>query len=69
MVLRFNICLKLRCCAKLAAFCKEYNGDSGNARKPFKTNTKNLETPSKTFKAIYTCMCTPIRPTDINTKL
>eukprot|EP00972_Heterocapsa_arctica_P040464 5960834-Heterocapsa_arctica.AAC.1 len=25
---------------------------------------RNLQTPSKTFKAMYTCMCTPVGPTD-----
>eukprot|EP00972_Heterocapsa_arctica_P060633 8945369-Heterocapsa_arctica.AAC.1 len=27
---------------------------------------KSLQTHSNTLKAIYTCTCTPVRPTDIN---
>eukprot|EP00972_Heterocapsa_arctica_P042564 6273746-Heterocapsa_arctica.AAC.1 len=56
--------LKLRYCATWSGFCEESNGDSGDARRPL----TNLQIPFiktfKTFKAIYTCMCTPMGPTD-----
>eukprot|EP00972_Heterocapsa_arctica_P054580 8039873-Heterocapsa_arctica.AAC.1 len=63
MLLKLKIGLKLRCCAKLSASCEETNGDSEDARRP----CKNLRKPSNTFKAIYTCMCTPERPTECMT--
>eukprot|EP00972_Heterocapsa_arctica_P100201 14774733-Heterocapsa_arctica.AAC.1 len=36
MLLKLRIGLKLRFSAKVSAFCEEYNGDSEDARRPFK---------------------------------
>eukprot|EP00972_Heterocapsa_arctica_P088210 13006505-Heterocapsa_arctica.AAC.1 len=60
MCLKLNIGLKLRVCAQFSAFCEQYDGDSEDARRPF----NNLQQPSRTFKATYTCVCTPVGPTD-----
>eukprot|EP00972_Heterocapsa_arctica_P077164 11380904-Heterocapsa_arctica.AAC.1 len=54
---KLKIALKLRCCANLSAFWEEYNGDSEDARIPFNnmfTTFNNCQTPSNTFKAMYT---------------
>eukprot|EP00972_Heterocapsa_arctica_P104563 15410754-Heterocapsa_arctica.AAC.1 len=42
MVLKLEIGLKLRCCAKLPALCKESSGDSEDARRPFKNLQHNI---------------------------
>eukprot|EP00972_Heterocapsa_arctica_P023669 3487463-Heterocapsa_arctica.AAC.1 len=46
LLLKLKIGLKLRCCAKVSAFCEESNGDSEDARRPFKQTQK----PSKTVQ-------------------
>eukprot|EP00972_Heterocapsa_arctica_P015386 2267927-Heterocapsa_arctica.AAC.1 len=40
--------LKLRCCAKLSAFCEESDGGSEDTRRPF----EHLQKPSKAFKPL-----------------
>eukprot|EP00972_Heterocapsa_arctica_P076167 11237202-Heterocapsa_arctica.AAC.1 len=43
---------------------KETNGDSEDARRPFEKPLETFKTTLKTFKAIYTCMCIPVEPTE-----
>eukprot|EP00972_Heterocapsa_arctica_P102390 15086385-Heterocapsa_arctica.AAC.1 len=50
MPLKFNIDIKLRCCATRSTFCEECNGDSEDARRPF----QNLQKPSNTFNNLQT---------------
>eukprot|EP00972_Heterocapsa_arctica_P062306 9183751-Heterocapsa_arctica.AAC.1 len=40
--LKLKVGLKLRVCAKLSAFCGEYNGDGEDARRPFSNLSNNI---------------------------